>query len=485
MITDSQYLTWLRSNEPKVLLAEIDYYDTVEESVLTEYISDKGYNTRWSAGVEHRPYPDYIVSVPSAKRTLGSGRAARGELVVDNTAGARDHWLTQYKFDGRKIRLLYGSPAWEYSDFRLVFVGVIKARYARGTTELVFKLRDPEDFLDQPIQSATVATGPNAGDYLPVIYGECFNIAPALINGTTHVYQISDIEIDAVTLVKDNGKGPVSHTTDLAAGTITLTGSPVGNITVDAVGCKLAGSALVQAGEIIDHIITTRTDLPGEFYEATAFTALDAEIAWEHNIYVTGRTTARQVIDQILNSIGAKLSRTESGAITVVRLAQPAVIADIAIGQDDFKSESFVARSSELPWKKARLGYRRNYTVQESLDTVLTENERANLGREYLIVEGSNAVSDIHPLAIEPELIATTLTLKADAEAFLAQEIALHAVERHSFELIVYAVLYQFPLGSTVQLVHDRFGFDAGLNCLVYDTDSVFTSGKARLTLWR
>lgn len=485
MITDPQYVAWLRSNEPKVLLAEIDFYDTAEESVSTEYISDKGYNTRWSEGVEHRPYPDYIVSVPSAKRTLGSGRPARGELIVDNTAGARDHWLTQYKFDGRKIRLLYGSPAWEYADFRQVFVGVVKARYARGTTELVFKLRDPEDFLDQPIQSDTVATGPNASDYLPVIYGDCYNLSPILIDGTTHVYQISDIEIDAVTLVKDNGKGPVSHTADLAAGTITLTGSPVGNITVDAVGCKVSGSALVLAGEIIDHIITTRTELPSEFYDAAAFTALDVEIDWEHNIYVTGRTTARQVIDQILDSIGAKLSRTETGAITVVRVAQPAETADFTIGQDDFKSESFVVRSSELPWKKARLGYRRNYTVQESLDTVLTEDERANLGREYLIVEDTNDVIEIHPLAIEPELITTTLTLKADAEAFLAQQMTLYSVERHAFELVVYAVLYQFPLGSTVQLAHDRFGFDAGLNCLVYDTDSVFTSGKARLTLWR
>lgn len=485
MITDEQYQAWLRSNAAKVLLAEIDYYDTVAEEIGTLYISNKGYNTNLSAGVEHRPYPDYIRSVPSAKRTLGSGRPSRGELVVDNTAGARDHWLTQYKFDGRKVRLLYGSPTWEYSDFRLVFIGVTKSRYGRGTKELVFKLREPEDFLDQPIQSATVASGPSAGDYLPIAYGDCFNVTPLLINGTTHVYQVSDIEIHAVTLVKDNGAGPVAHTADLVAGTITLTGAPVGNITADIVGVKISGAALVKAGEIIDHIITTRTDLPSEYYDAAAFTALDVEIDWEHNVYVSGRTTARQVIDQILESIGAKLSRTETGAITVVRLAEPLIAADVDIGPDDMRVDTLVASSTELPWKRARLGYRRNWTVQESLDTTLTEADRAALAREYSIVEGSNAVTTVHPLATEPELITTTLTLQADADARTAQLLALHAVERYWFELEVYAALYQYPLGVTAQLTHHRYGFAAGENCVVYDTDSVFTQGRARLSLWR
>ncbi len=485
MISDTQYLDWLRSNDPKVLLAELDYYDTVAEEIGTEYISDKGYNTRWSEGVEHRPYPDNIVSVPSTKRTLGSGRPARGELIIDNTEGVRDHWLTQFKFDGRKIRLLYGSPDWEYSDFRLVFIGVVKARYARGTKELVFKLREPEDFLDQPIQSATVATGPNAGDYLPVIYGDCFNVSPVLIDGTLHVYQLSDIAIDSVSLVKDNGAGPVSHTPDLAAGTITLAGAPVGNITVDCIGAKVGGSALVKAGEIIDHIITTRTDLPSEYYDAAAFTALDIAIDWEHNLYVSDRTTARQVIDQILDSIGAKLSRTVEGAITVVQLAEPLETADFAIGTDDIRENTLVAHSTELPWKRARLGYRKNYTVQESLDTTLTADVRAALGREYLIVEDDNDISAIHPLATEPELIPSTLTLKADAETRLADLMALHAVERFWFELQVYAVLYQYRLGSTATLTHPRYGFSEGVNCVVHDTDSVFTKGKARVSLWR
>lgn len=485
MITDAQYLAWLRSQAPKVLLAEMDYYDTVTESVGTAYISDRGYNTNWSDGVEHRPYPDYLKGVPSARRTLGSGRPARGELIIDNTAGERDHWLTQYKWDGRKVRLLYGDPSWEYADFRLVFIGVTKSRYARGTQDLLFKLREPEDFLDQPIQSATIASGPNAGDYVPIAYGDCFNVTPVLIDGTTHLYQVSDVPIDAVTLVKDNGASPVAHTADLAAGKITLSGSPVGNITADIIGAKVGGAALVKAGEIIDHIITTRTDLPSEFYDASAFTALDAAIDWEHNVYINQRTTARQVIDQILESVGAKLSRTELGAITVVRLAEPLAAPDVLIGPDDIREGTLVASAIELPWKRARLGYRRNWTVQESLTTTLTEDVRAALGREYVIVEDSNAITSVHPLAIEPDLIPTTLTLQVDAETRTAQLLALHAVERYRFDVEVYAVLYQFALGVTAQVTHQRYGFNEGANCVVYDMDSVFTSGKARLSLWR
>ncbi|MDX1491272.1 MAG: hypothetical protein R3332_08295 [Pseudohongiellaceae bacterium] len=485
MISDSQYAAWLRSNSPKVLLAEIDFYDTVNDEVGTLYISDKGYNTNWSAGVEHRPYPDHIVAVPSAKRSLSNGRASRGELIVDNTGGVRDHWLTQYKFDGRKIAFLYGSPDWEYSDFRLVFIGVVKQRFGRGKNSLVLKFREPEDYLEQPIQSQTLASGPNAGDYVPIIYGDCFNISPVLLDGATHVYQFSDIEATSVSLVKDNGKGPVSHTVDLAAGTVTLTGAPVGNITIDAVGAKVTGTTLVKAGEIIDHIISTRTNLPAEFYDDAAFDALDVEIAWEHNLYVSARKTARQVIDEVLKSIGAKLSRNESGAITVVRLGEPLEVADVTIGVDDIRLDSLVATTTELPWSKARLGYRRNYTVQESLDTTLTATERAELAREYSIVEDENDIAAIHPLATEPELIATTLTTQSGAAERLSAEMALHSVERYFFELQVYAALYQHRLGNTISLVHPRYGFSSGQNCVVYDSDSVFTSGKARLKLWR
>ena len=485
MISDAEYLAWLRSDAPKVLLAEMDYYDPVEEAVGTFYISDRGYNTNWSAGVEHRPYPDHLVGVPSARRTLGSGRASRGELIVDNTAGERDDWLIRYKWDGRKVRLLYGSPSWEYSDFRLVFLGVVKSRAARGINELVFRLREPEDYLDKPIQSATVASGPTEGDYLPICYGACHNVSPVLLDGALHVYQVSDIAMDAVSVVRDNGKGPVSHTVDLAAGTITLTGAPVGAITADVVGAKVGGVTLTKAGEIIDHIITTRTDLPGEFYDSAAFDALDTEIPWAHNLYITARTTTRQVIEQLLASVGAKLSRTEAGAITVVRLDEPAEVPDIVVGPDDYRIDSLVATATELPWLKARLGYARNWTVQESLDTDLTADERALLTREYAIVTGSNAIAALHPLAEEPEMITTTLTSKADAEARLAQLLALHAVERYRFELQLYAALYQVAVGRTVRLVADRYGFGAGLNCVCFDTDSVFTSGRARVTLWR
>lgn len=485
MITDTEYLAWLRSDEPKVLLAEMDFYDPVTETTGTMYISDRGYNTNWSAGVEHRNYPDHITSVPSARRTLGSGRPSRGELIVDNTDGQRDAWLVRYKWDGRKVRMLYGSPSWEYSDFRQVFLGVVKTRSARGTRELVFKLREPEDYLNRPIQSATIASGPNEGDYQPICYGTCFNVSPVLIDGTTHVYQISDIEISSVTVVKDNGKGPVAHTTDLSAGTITLSGSPVGAITCDVVGAKVGGTVLVKAGEIIDHIITERTELPAEFYDSSAFDNLDTEISWAHNLFISGSMTARQAIDMILDSVGAKLSRTESGAITVVKIAAPGVSPDISIGRDDFRLNSLVATATQLPWLKARLGYGRNWTVQESLDTLLTATERAALTREYAIVTDSNDLDDVHPLAAEPELIGTTLTNQADAEARLTELMALHSVERFMFELQVYAVLYQFSIGRTVKLTTNRYGFDAGLNCVCYDMDSEFTSGRARVTLWR
>ena len=485
MITDAAYLDWLRSSDRKVLLVELEYYDPVAEDTGTFYLSDKGYNTNLSPTVQHREYPDDVRKVPSARRTLGQGRPSRGELVVDNTNGAHDDWLTRYKFDGRAIRLLYGAPTWLYEDFRVVYAGITKDRAARGIQELVFKFRDPEDFLDVPLHNATIASGPNAGDYQPVAYGYCYNVPAVLLDGTTHVYQVSDVAFTSVVLVKDEGKGPVGHTVDLAAGTITLTSAAVGNITVDLIGAKVGGTTLLKAGEIVDHIITTRTSLPAELYDSSAFVALDAAITWEHNLWSAGNVTALKAIEQLLASVNARLSRTPEGLVTVVSLAEPGLMAEEAITPDDYKVNTLQPIKAELPWNKARLGYRKNYFVQESLDTTLTEAERASLAREYLIVVDDNGVAGMHPLASEPDLIETTLTNQADAQALLTELLSIHSVERFWFELQAFAVMFQYGIGTTVSLTNHRYGLSAGSNFVVWDTDHDLTGGSSRLTLWR
>jgi hypothetical protein len=484
MISDAEFLKWLRRDERKVLLVEIGYYDPVDGSTGTFFLSDRGYNTNLSPGVEHRIYTDDVVVVPSTRRTLGTGRASRGELEVDNTAGQYDSWLTRYKFDGRDFRMLYGSPSWEYADFRVVFVGITKDRAARGPNRLVFRFREPEDFLDVPLNTATIAAGPNKGDYQPVAYGACFNVPAVLLDGPTHVYQVSDVAMHAVSFVKDEGKGPVGHTADLAAGTITLASPATGNITVDLVGAQVSGIPLLRAGAIVHHIITTRTALPAEYYDSVAFSALDAEVDWEHNLWAKGSMTARQAIESILESVNAKLSRTPAGQITVIRYGEPADEASEFIGLDDYERNTLQPVRSELPWKRARLGYRRNYFVQESLDTVLTEAERATLSREYMVATATNAVTSMHPLAVEPELIETTLTDQADAEALLALQLEMHSVERFWFELSAYAILFQYAVGVTVNLTSSRYGLSEGKNFLVWDTDSDLTKARVRLTLW-
>ena len=483
MITNAEYLEFLKSDARKVLLVELDYYDPIEEETGTFYLSDKGYDTKLSPTVQHRPYPDYVSKVPSTKRSL-KARPARGELVVENIGGVRDEWLTRYKFDGRTVKMLYGHPDWLYEDFRPAFLGVVKSRQG-GFNKLVFKLREPEDFLEQIIQSPLIAAGPNAGDYEPIVYGSCFNVQAVLIDGSTHVYQVSDIELNSIALVKDQGKGPVGHTPDLANGKFTLTSAATGNITVDLIGAKVGGSTLLKAGEIIDHIITTRTDLPAELYDSAAFDDLDTEIVWEHNLANIAGKNARQVIDKILFSVGAKLSRTVDGQITVVRWEEPNEVADVVIGKDDYKLGSLTPTRVELPWKSARLGYRKNHFVQESLDTTLTEDNRALLGREYSIVEDTNDVLTAHPLATEPALIETTLTDQADAEALLSQALAIHAVERFLFLISAYAFAFQYTIGMTAEFSNKRYGLSAGENFVIFDIDNAITSGRARISLWR
>lgn len=481
-MTDEEFNTFLRSNDKKVLLLELKYWDGDSEETL--YVSDKGYNTNLSPGVEHRLYPAVIKKVPSNKQSLVSNLRSSGEVVFNNIDGELDIWITDYKFDGREAVFLYGSPDWLYAEFRQVSVSIVESRTARQRDQVVLKLRDPEVYLDQPIQTALVATGPNTGDYEPIAYGQINNASAVLLDGTTHKYKISDIAIDSITTVKDQQVNVAGYTADIANGEFTLNAQPNGKVTVDFKGAKVGGTLLEKAGDIIDHIITTRTNLPGALYDAAAFTALDVDITWKHNLYVPENATARQVINRILDSIGAKLIRTRDGKIGIARLKAPAVTEILEIGSDDIKRKSLKPVKIEPPWIRARLGYAKNYTVQSSLDTTITEAVRAAAEREFDIVSDSNAIAAAHPLAIEPDLIETTLTLQADATSRLTELMLLRAVERFVYECQAYSIAYVLSVGETVKLINQRFGLAAGTNALIYLQDDAPTRGKSKVQLW-
>lgn len=482
MISDAEFELFLKSNDRKVTLVELDCWDGSQE--VTLYGSDKGYNTNLSPGVEHRPYTSFVNKLPSKKQSLASGSRSGGEIVIDNSNGIRDSWIHTYKFDGRQVVFKYGSPNWEYADFRQVGVNIVESRYSRKRDEITLKLRDPEAYLDFPLQPSLVTTGPNTGERLPVGYG-LINSAPAvLIDPVTHKYQIHDAEIEQIVAVQDDRVDVASFTPSIIDGTFTLGAQPAGNVTCTFKGAKVGGVFLEKAGEIIDHIITTRTNLPGGLYDSAAFIALDAAIDWKHNIFVDDGETARQVIEKILGSMGAKLIRARDGKISVARLTLPSVSADQVIRLDDVKKNQFKPVKVQAPWIRARLGYAKNYSVATNLDTSLTEAERAAAKREYSIVSASNAIAALHPLAVEPELIETTLTEEAAATARLTEEMALRAVERFVYELIMYASVFLFKVGDTVQLFNPRFGFAAGKNALVYSQDDATTNGTSRVEIW-
>ncbi|GJM12797.1 MAG: hypothetical protein DHS20C12_12000 [Pseudohongiella sp.] len=482
MISDTEYEAWLNSDAERVVLVEIDYWDG--DSVETLYLSDKGYNTNLSAGVEHRVYIDAVNKVPSLKQSLDNSRTGFGEIVIANPNGIRDSWFTDYAFDGRKVVQKHGSPAWEYADFRQLSVDVIASRSAKNAREIVLKLRSPEAYLEQPIQTALMASGPNTGDYKPVAYGEINNATAVLLDAATHKYQISDIEIDSIQAVKDNYKAVASYTPQLADGTFTLGSAPSGTVTVSFKGADVSAVLLEKAGEIIDHIITTRTSLPAEFYDADAFTDLDSDITWKHNLYITERMTARQAITKILDSIGAKLIRNREGKISVARHPSVAVSAVLELGVDHIQKWSFKPVKVIAPWQQARLGYAKNYTVMESLDTTISQTDRAAAQRSFDIVSDTNAVLTEHPLAEEPELIETTLTDQADATARLTELMTQFGQERFIHELVAYQAIFQVTVGQTIELTHDRFGFSAGKNAVVWSQDDDPTRGKSRVQLW-
>lgn len=235
-IDDADYAAWLAGNPVRCLLAELECWHA--GAVTTRYLGNIGWQSGQYDTPANQPYDPLLAEEPTISWSIDQALTAQ-DIQVVNRDGSLDGWLDD-AWDGRRITLWLGDPAWSRQDFRLVFSGVLDGIASADPGTLTLKVRDATERLNQPVQSNLIADGPHANTPKPLAFGRPFNLTPVL-DGTGR-YLIHDGAVQAVSAARDKA-APTAVVPDLAGGAFDLADGALGDITVDAWGVGTTGGA--------------------------------------------------------------------------------------------------------------------------------------------------------------------------------------------------------------------------------------------------
>ena len=298
----------------------------------------------------------------------------------------------------------------------------------------------------------------------PLCFGKCLNVTPVQVNPSLLIYQVHDGPIQAIDTVYNRGValGVGQYTVDLVRGTFTLLQAPgdSGVITADVRGDTLGGYVSTVAGIILRVVATYGPLIAGDL-DTASFTALDAANPAVAGLYAADQRTILDVLDELINSIGGFYGFDRSGKFEVGIFTAPSAGQPDAATFGPVEILEIEAQPTELPVWRQRVGYERNWTVQNSdaLAGAVTEARKAFLAEEVrLAVATDETVKTKFLLALDPEPWPTLLADQAAAQSEANRLLVLYGQRREMYRVTAKTQPYKLELNDQVVLDYTRFG---------------------------
>lgn len=484
MKTVSEMLAWLNTpGHVKCILADIT--EVGNSTVSNFFLSNMAYYGNSQA------YESCITGGLSFSESLsidGTPSISNGTLEIVNTGGVYDSFL-QKVWKKRPIKIYMGSPDWVKSDFVLIFDGLIDDLISPNENSLSFSLFDKTQRLNDPITEKTLTETQYSENtletILPLLFGECFNISPLLVdNGSTAnsgaVYMINDGAIQGIVEVRDNGV-PIDVTHNLSNGTFTLLTSPFGAITCSAQGQTPYTNTVPG---IITKIITSYGTASNRF--------LTSEISFEDftntsavGIYTSDRTNILEACNQLAKSVNANLicpsivvsnDNVYPSKLKLVEIKEPTGTPKYYLNDDNMVINT-LSISEMFPVKPSiKLAYCKNYTVQQTVADGV--NPVSKFNTEYIY--STNIDTDKQTLYRDSGTVAEEQTLlisTADADAEATKRLNFWKQQRYIVSATYLPQLLFVQLGDVVQVKSARFGLASGKLGLVYSINRDWVTG--------
>lgn len=481
-ISDPQYQAWLADDDAiRCILVEADNNNGSEQ---TTYISNKAYFDSTINRV-YIPVLDGSSVQVSERISLGSGGfISSGDIEINNQDGSRDSWLDDI-WSSRDHNVLIGDITWPRSDFRTIFNGVTEDIGSANEGVLNLKSRDKLQRLNTPItENKLGGTTKNKEELIPLCFGEVHNITPLLTNPATLEYQVHDGAIEDIIEVTDNGV-PVAFTKDLANGRFTLSQSPFGRITASVQGSK-PSTWLNTIGDLIKTITTSYGDANNQLalsdIDVIQVDAFDAANQQPLGIYISTRDTVLNVCNKLARSVGAQLVNNREGLLQLIQVTLPAAGTPIEITPNDIVQDSLSLAQKTAVRSAIKIGYAKNWTVQDSLETGIPADHKEARKQEWqnINVEDS-AVKSAYRIHSEAKQIDTMLIRETDATAEANRLLNIYKVPRFVFSFEAKAKFLNTNLGDTVTLTHPRFNLDSGKTGMVIGLSTNWQNSRVRM----
>lgn len=472
---NTNYASWLVDQSAiRCILIEVQAKSGGSET--NRFLSSRPFksaNTDTPADTVYNP-----IIVGSSVRTVErmsvtdeSASVSFGDIELVNVDGSIDTWLSDI-WSNRTINVLHGDVRWARADFQVIFSGVVEDIGSRSRNTLNLKLRDKLQRLNTPVTEAVLGGSTNNKNQLiPLTFGECHNISPLLTNPATLEYQVHNGQIERIIEVRDNGV-PVGATPTLATGKFTLVAQPFGKVTASVQGDKPSATWNNTVKKIIERLVTAYGEANSRFasgdLDSSNLTAFDTANPQVIGLYLAQRENLLSLCNRIAATVGSRLVMSRTGQLRLIKVELPAPGTPFAITKDDVLVGSMRITEKLAVQPGVKLGYCKNWTVQEPLDTRIPNAHKDLYAREWLTTYAKDeAVKTDYKLDGEPDQQDTYLLTEADAAAEATRILSMFKTPRFIVEFDATARALQLELGQAVTITYPRFGMDAGKSGMV------------------
>lgn len=465
-MTDLEFNKWLISDDAvPCLLLEVTVRVGAVDTPL--YLSSAGYTTRAGDTPANTPYLPLIMGGMklTEKLSLETASLSYGDIEINNAAGELDSWLGHI-WVNRPFKIFFGDVRWVRSDFRLVLAGMVADIDSRSRTRLNIKIRDMLERLNTPVSDVELGGTTQSKDKLiPLVFGEVHNMEPILEDPAHHTYRAHLGAIQRVIEVRDNG-APVTVVADTIEGRFMLSGTPAGTITASIQGDKQPDWNLTVAS-IIKRLVTGYGKEALRFTAAeidTAnFDAFDAAHPQPVGICMTSKVNVLAACQDLAATVGARLTPSREGKLQLLKLQFPGTGTPVAIEPRHMLQQNLVIAERSEVKAAVKIGYCKNWVVQEGLETGILEEHKKRFAEEWdhrTVRYSSVAIA--YGLDMEPEQKDTLFLRRREAEPEAWRLLDIVSVPRTTYRFEGLAEMLLLRLGQAVTIQHPRFGLETG-----------------------
>lgn len=236
-----------------------------------------------------------------------------------------------------------------------------------------------------------------------------------------------------------------------------------------------------SAASIIKQLITVYGSATLKYVNSDidldSWAAFDSACPQQMGIYLHDRQNLLDVCNKLASSIGGRLVTSSTGKCSIVRLNLPQAVSGTQIGPADFVDRSIEVKQLAPVVAGVKLGYAKNWTVQDSLGTGIVSAHLALYAEEWLTVTRTDsAAAANYNLYSDPVMAESYLLAAAEAIAEANRRLNMFNTQRKIIKYTGFYHLIGESLGASQTITHSRFGLQSGKTGQILSISVDFTN---------